>query len=72
VKLIYSDCTDCVKTNLGASEWFETSGVKHGSVFSPILFNAMMDKIVHKGRGVKRRPDKNMKETSVTINTCCV
>jgi hypothetical protein len=33
------------------------SGVRQGGVFTPILFNAMMDGIVHKVRRVKRTLD---------------
>jgi hypothetical protein len=58
VKLTYSDYTNYVKTELGRSEWFETStGVKHGNVLLPIMFNAMLDKIVNKVRGENRGPD---------------
>jgi hypothetical protein len=38
--------TNCVKPNMGITGWFETKcGVRQGSILSPIVFNAVMNKI---------------------------
>jgi hypothetical protein len=59
VKNTCEKTANCVKTNKGKSSWFETrSGVRQGSVLSPILFNVMMNKICTK-------VSEEMKETDL-------
>jgi hypothetical protein len=46
IKYTYEITTNCVKTNMGITGWFETKcGIRHGSILSPILFNVVMKQI---------------------------
>jgi hypothetical protein len=46
IKQTYEITTNCVKTNMGKTGWFETKGgVRQGSILSLILFNVVMNEI---------------------------
>ena len=44
IKAMYSNCSSCVKTQVGRTGWFDIeNGLKQGSVLSPLLFILVMD-----------------------------
>ena len=47
ITAMYMDCYSSVKTRVGTSEWFKIdTGLKQGSVLSPLLFLTVMDDIM--------------------------
>ena len=47
ITAMYMDCYSSVKTRVGTSEWFKIdTGLKQGSVLSPLLFLMVMDDIM--------------------------
>ena len=47
ITAMYMDCYSSVKTRVGTSEWFKIdTGLKQGSVLSPLLFLIVMDDIM--------------------------
>ena len=51
IKALYEQCSSCVKTKLGMTEWFSIeTGLRQGSVLSPILFIIVMDEIQRRVR----------------------
>ena len=50
IKSTYKTSKSRVSTNIGSGEWFTTeSGVRQGSILSPILFIMYMDLVTHQG-----------------------
>uniref|UniRef100_A0A1W7R9N5 Endonuclease-reverse transcriptase HmRTE-e01 n=1 Tax=Hadrurus spadix TaxID=141984 RepID=A0A1W7R9N5_9SCOR len=46
IKDMYEGCKSCVRTRVGTTEWFEVkTGLRQGSVLSPLLFIITMDTI---------------------------
>jgi hypothetical protein len=47
VKNTYEKTINCVKTNMRRSSWFQTrSRIRQGNIFSPILFNVIMNAVI--------------------------
>lgn len=61
IKSTYKNCKSRVKTSAGTTPWFEVrSGVRQGSVLSPLLFAVVMDDILMK---VDREGDSTTSRT---------
>jgi Reverse transcriptase (RNA-dependent DNA polymerase) len=49
IKSTYKNCESRVQTSAGVTTWFSVnSGVRQGSVLSPLLFAVVMDDIMRK------------------------
>jgi hypothetical protein len=57
VKLTYNDCTNCIKTNLGRSEWSETSRRVTRKCPLSNFVSAVMVETVNEVIGENKRPN---------------
>ena len=68
IKSTYVPCISKVNTEYNNEQWFEiTSGVKQGSVLSPLLFITYMDKIM---KAVNMQQDTPMKTLAYADDIC--
>ena len=68
IKSTYSPCVSKVNTDYRNDKWFEiTSGVKQGSILSPLLFITYMDKIMKR---VNIHQDTPMKTLAYADDIC--